>query len=67
MDILHKYKPTIMHQGEFYKILGRHNQNRVDKSRLGELVAYYGGDKVLGYEGKYLICETIKDAILVEN
>lgn len=62
MKTLHKYNTTIKHDGDFYTIVARHNQTQVPQDRLGELVRYYGGDKVLGYEGKYLICNKIQDA-----
>lgn len=62
MKTLHKYKPTIQHDGEFFIILGEHKESNTPRERLGELVAYYGGDKVLGYNGYYLICSRIQDA-----
>lgn len=60
MNILNKYNTLIQHEDMFYRILGRAKIDRVDKSKLGMLVKWYGADKVLGYNGEYLICETIK-------
>ena len=62
MKTLHKYKPTIMFDNDFYVVLGEHKSDRVDKDKLGHLVKWYGGDKVLGYNGYYLICSRIQDA-----
>lgn len=62
MNVLNKHNTLIQHDNNFYRVLGQHKIEHVDKSRLGDLVKWYGGDKVLGYDGKYLICETIKDA-----
>jgi len=64
MRHISKHKYLIQHEGEIYRVLGEHMEDRVDKTRLGLLVKWYGGDKVLGYGDKLLICETIKDAIL---
>lgn len=64
MKALTKFKTLIEHQGMFYRVLGEHKEDNVDETRLGELVHWYGGDKVLKYKKKYLICKTIQDAIL---
>ena len=61
INTLLKYKPIIEFGGEFYKILGE-TKPIEDKTKLGYLVKWYGGDKVLGYADKLLICETIIDA-----
>ena len=66
MNTLHKYKPTIQHDNDFYVVLGEHKENRTPRERLGELVKWYGGDKVLGYNGYYLICSRIQDATYEE-
>lgn len=63
INTLLRYRPLIEFNGEFYKILGE-SKPIEDKTKLGYLVKWYGGDKVLGYGDKLLICETIKDAIL---
>ena len=65
MNALNRYNTLIQHDGNFYHILRRFKIEHVDKTRLGELVKWCGGDKVLGYDGRYLICKTIEDAILV--
>ena len=62
MKRLHKYKPTIIFDNDFYTVLGEYKTDRVDKDKLGYLVAWHGGDKVLGYDGRYLICNKIQDA-----
>ena len=64
MKSLTRYLRLIEHQGMFYRVIGEHMEDNVDKTRLGELVRWYGGDKVLSYKKKYLICKTIEDAIL---
>lgn len=64
INTLLRYKPLIEFNGEFYKILGEAKPMQ-DKTKLGYLVKWYGGDKVLGYGDKLLICETIKDAIIL--
>lgn len=63
MRELTRHNRLIEHQGMFYRVLAEHMEDRVDKTRLGELVHWYGGDKVLSYKKKYLICKTIEDAI----
>ena len=62
MKTLHKYKPTIIFDGDFYTVLGEYKTDRVEKDMLGYLVAWHGGNKVLGYNGAYLVCDKIQDA-----
>ena len=50
------------HKGEMFKLLAIHTDNGYDKEKLGYLVKYYGGDKIVKANGKLWICDTIKDA-----
>ena len=50
--------------GEMFKVLAYHRDQGYDKDRLGYLVKYYGGNKILKRENTLLICERIEDAII---
>lgn len=51
--------------GEMFKVLAYHKDQGYDKDKLGYLVKYYGGNKILKRENTLLICETIEDAEIV--
>jgi len=57
-----------------YKILDEifiHNflnsDNSVNQKVLGMYVHYKGGDHVLQRDNKFLICETIEEAVIIED
>jgi hypothetical protein len=52
----------VEHNGEMFKVLARHKPGNYSREKLGHLVKYYGGDKILQVDGKLLICSTIQDA-----
>lgn len=53
------------HKGEMFKLLAIHTDNNYDKEKLGYLVAYYGGNKIVKTNGKLWVCKTIEEAELV--
>tara|TARA_R110002167_G_scaffold18532_4_gene69330 strand:- start:153 stop:359 length:207 start_codon:yes stop_codon:yes gene_type:complete len=55
------------HNGEMLKLIAIHKDSGYDKEKLGYLVRYYGGDKVLKNNNNLLICESIKDAEIVTD
>jgi|GEM_PF-5393393 len=55
-------RSTIIEFGdEMYKLLAIHSDRGYDKDKLGYLVKYYGGNKILKREDKLLICELIEE------
>jgi len=56
----------ISHQGEMFKVLGLHTNRGYDKDKLGHLVKYYGGNKILMSDNILIICELIEEATLEE-
>ena len=57
----------IQHGGDMLKILAIHKDKGYDKTKLGHLVKYYGGDKLLKNQETLFICEIIKDAEIVSE
>ena len=55
------------HNGEMFKLIAIHKDLGYDKEKLGYLVRYYGGDKILKNNNNLLICESIKDAEIVTD
>tara|TARA_R110000851_G_scaffold317956_1_gene481632 strand:- start:188 stop:394 length:207 start_codon:yes stop_codon:yes gene_type:complete len=55
------------HNGEMLKLIAIHKDLGYDKEKLGYLVKYYGGDRVLKNNNNLLICESIKDAEIVTD
>lgn len=51
--------------GEMFKILAKHRDQGYDRDKLGYLVKYYGGNKILKRDDTLLICEIIEDAEIV--
>jgi len=45
-----------------YKLLATHSDQGYDKDKLGYLVKFYGGNKILKSDNKLLICEQIEEA-----
>ena len=63
MRTLKTPRSTILdHGGEMYKVLAVHKDNGYDKDKLGYLVKYYGGDKILKRDNDLLICKQIEEA-----
>jgi len=63
MKSLKTPRSTILqHQGEMYKLLATHTDRGYDKDKLGYLVKFYGGNKILKSDNKLLICEQIEEA-----
>ena len=70
LKTLHKPKSTLIQQGDtLYQInatwpsrafIGENKM--VDKTKLGLIVKWEGGDHVIQYQDKYHICEEIQDA-----
>ena len=64
-----KPRSRVIQQGDnLYTIMGVYNSSwfikadkTVDKTRLGYIVKYEGGDHVIQYENKYYICQQIED------
>lgn len=53
---------TIIEMGdEMFKVLAKHRDRNYDKDKLGYLVKYYGGNKILKREDILFICEKIED------
>jgi len=63
MRTLKTPRSTILdYNGEMFKVLAVHKDQGYDKEKLGYLVKYYGGDKILKRENQLLICEQIEEA-----
>jgi hypothetical protein len=63
MRTLKTPRSTILdYNGEMFKLLAVHKDQGYDKEKLGYLVKYYGGDKILKRENQLLICEQIEEA-----
>jgi len=63
MRTLNTPRSTILdYNGEMFKLLAVHKDQGYDKEKLGYLVKYYGGDKILKRENQLLICEQIEEA-----
>ena len=54
------------YQGDMLKVLARHKNGGYSKEKLGYLVKFYGGNKVLMSDNTLIICEVLEDAILEE-
>lgn len=53
---------TIIEMGdEMFKVLAKHRDRNYDKDKLGYLVKYYGGNKILKRGDILFICEKIED------
>lgn len=48
--------------GDMLKVLAEHQDRGYDKEKLGFLVAYYGGNKLLKKDNTLFICEQIEEA-----
>ena len=63
MRTLKTPRSTILdYNGEMFKVLAVHKDQGYDKEKLGYLVKYYGGDKILKRDNQLLICEQIEEA-----
>ena len=63
MRTLKTPRSTILdYNGEMFKLLAVHKDQGYDKEKLGYLVKFYGGDKILKRENQLLICEQIEEA-----
>lgn len=63
MRTLKTPRSTILdYNGEMFKLLAVHKDQGYDKEKLGYLVKYYGGDKILKRDSQLLICEQIEEA-----
>jgi hypothetical protein len=63
MRTLKTPRSTILdYNGEMFKLLAVHKDQGYDKEKLGYLVKYYGGDKILKRDNQLLICEQIEEA-----
>jgi hypothetical protein len=63
MRTLKTPRSTILdYNGDMFKLLAVHKDQGYDKEKLGYLVKYYGGDKILKRDNQLLICEQIEEA-----
>ena len=63
MRTLKTPRSTILdYNGEMFKLLAVHKDQGYDKEKLGYLVKYYGGDKILKRDNQLLMCEQIEEA-----
>ena len=72
MRTFHKPRSRVIQQGDnLYTILGVYpsrmfinTDKTVDKTKLGMVVRWEGGDHVIQHQDKYYVCEQIEDAII---